>query len=374
MGVLNAKVGGEWVPIAPGIASSRLVLDPAYVGPRRDGASWVAQYDSTYFQGRHGLQIVEDGSIGAVVSTGLPFYVTQVAADGLTEDWIASISKNKFQITDMCFGVHPTYNTYMGWWPNSSPNNYILISGGAQETLVNAATGGSVSLRVNNADILRAFAGVVAITGHMTATYVTPNESWNEAQLHGATSATTSRMSLYVPGYAPQWRAHTSIGDKMCCVNNPGNAYANVIAAAYDTGSTATIKRGIRSLRPQRERIVVRHDPFSDVVAEPDIMALRPVAFRPREDPQRITADKRGCEPEPLDSVFGKEGRRERLGLIAEDVEHVIPSAVSHDVDGNCVGIDYAQITVALLDHVQRLTEEIATLRYRVAELEGVPS
>ena len=70
--------------------------------------------------------------------------------------------------------------------------------------------------------------------------------------------------------------------------------------------------------------------------------------------------------------LVGSEGHRERLGLVAEDVETVIPSAVSHGAEGNVVGIDYAQVTVALLAHVQRMTEEMATMRYRITELEAM--
>jgi hypothetical protein len=39
---------------------------------------------------------------------------------------------------------------------------------------------------------------------------------------------------------------------------------------------------------------------------------------------------------------------------------------VTHREDGSAVGIDYAQVTVALLTHVQALTE-------RIAVLEGAP-
>jgi hypothetical protein len=88
-------------------------------------------------------------------------------------------------------------------------------------------------------------------------------------------------------------------------------------------------------------------------------------------DGHSYTADPATWRTEPEDGVLGHEGTRERLGLIAEEVETVIPSAVTHDRDGKTQAIDYAQVTVALLDHVQRLTDEVATLRYRISELEG---
>ena len=171
--------------------------------------------------------------------------------------------------------------------------------------------------------------------------------------------------------YASGWRTHTGSGDQIEAINWNQSDFVPLYAKNFPVASTITIKRDVRSLRPERERNDVRLDPASDTVDQPDVMALRPVAFRYKTPMQRINPDTGKGEPEPEDTILGRESRREYLGLIAEEVQHVLPSAVNHDVDGKAMGVEYSQITVALLDHVQRLTDEIATLRYRVAELEG---
>jgi hypothetical protein len=52
------------------------------------------------------------------------------------------------------------------------------------------------------------------------------------------------------------------------------------------------------------------------------------------------------------------------VGLIADDVEQVLPWAVFHDENGLVLGIHYERLALALLPALQRLTE-------RVAQLEG---
>ena len=73
----------------------------------------------------------------------------------------------------------------------------------------------------------------------------------------------------------------------------------------------------------------VHRDPASDIVEQPDIMALRPTVYRSRKLMQL------GDEDYPDDTPLGRETRRERMGLIADEVQYVIPSAVMHDFDGD---------------------------------------
>ena len=194
-----------------------------------------------------------------------------------------------------------------------------------------------------------------------------PGNGWYQAQIVAYNSpggASGARLALYA-GSGAQWRISYHNGSTICAMDENNSGTVTIIAAAFQVGSALAIKKDVRTLRPERERIAVQRDPASDLVAQPDIMALRPVAFRPR------TLMQRDGEDYPADTVLGRETRRERLGLIADEVQHVIPSAVAHESDGTVAAIDYAQITVALLDHVQELTRTVETLQYRIAELEG---
>jgi len=205
----------------------------------------------------------------------------------------------------------------------------------------------------------------------ITSSYHPPDYNWPNGHflayptLDGNQQA---RLVLHSPGVAPQVVAAGANGERVKITNSALSGYAPVAASAFETNSTITAKRDVRSLRERVAPIVVR-DPWDDVVAVPDVMSLRPVAFRPKVPALRIVPLDGDDEytPErwqhaPQIGILGHEGIRERLGMIAEEVEKVLPSAVSHDIDGNCMGIDYAQVTVALLDHVQQLTKRIEML------------
>jgi hypothetical protein len=154
---------------------------------------------------------------------------------------------------------------------------------------------------------------------------------------------------------AVQLMCRAAEGVAVGTLSGDGNVWAPMLASAFTVQSTAAVKTDIRPLNDVVHPAGTQ-DPMSDTVPVPDIMALRPVAFRPSEYPTGTT------EP-PL--VLNEQ--RERIGLIAEEVELVMPSAVRRNLDGTAFGIDYDQVFVALLDHVQRLTAELTRLRTELA-------
>ena len=172
-------------------------------------------------------------------------------------------------------------------------------------------------------------------------------------------------------------------GEALVGINNQSTGYCSFMGAAYQDISTIRIKKDVRSLT-ERDILPTRLDPFTDTVDDvPDIMSLNPVVYRNKVGQLEIVPthpsgdyatvdieDPTTFESVPRQDIHGTESRRERLGLIAEEVQFVIPSAVVHDIGLEAQAIDYSQVTVALLSHVQRLTEEVATLRYRIIELE----
>ena len=203
-----------------------------------------------------------------------------------------------------------------------------------------------------------------------------PSYSWGDAGIliyETATNNQAAGIALHSPNVAPQLRAQGVLGSKIGCVNESMTGFVPLQASAFEVNSTITAKRDVRSVRGY-EPIVGVQDPAADVVPPIDVMALRPVAFRPKVGALRIEpVEGESYTPNPAThrivdevGILGHEGRRERLGLVAEEVERVLPSAVTHDMFGNCVGIDYAQVAVALLDHIQQLTRRIEIL-----ELEG---
>jgi hypothetical protein len=197
-----------------------------------------------------------------------------------------------------------------------------------------------------------------------------PGGAWYQAQIvayNSPNGQSGARLAMHASAGA-QWRINYELGSTIAAMDSSGGGTVQVLAYNLALASALAVKKDVRSLRPERERIFVHRDPESDVVEQPDIMALRPTVYRSRRLMQL------GDEDHPDGTPLGRETRRERMGLIADEVQHVIPSAVMHDHEGEVVGIFYDQITVALLDHVQELTRTVETLRYRVTELEGVQS
>ena len=392
-GVVQAVVAGANVtvdssnPAWPVVAGAAGILPPAYAGPRRDGQSAYAQFGhiASTIPGWCGflakaddyLDIIcgdsktvsfWDGSGGSGRFLGKFFYSTAGSQGGNLEvgPWALGPS------------IHPGYAQLCRLDQNPS-TGFALLSQGFT-TIVNAT--GQVDVRIGNNQVA-AFAGNnIQFKTHFMVVYNAPDFTWGTANLHAYTTdgVAQPRLCLSAPGIAPQLRAAASLGEKIGSVSNDANSWVAMQAAGFETMSTITIKRNVRPLRTRPERIVVRHDVRSDTVPTPDVMSLRPVAYRPKEPAKRLVPtnghsysadDPDSWRTEPQIGILGAEGTRERLGLIAEEVAEIIPSAVSHDADGNTMGIDYAQITVALLDHVQQLTEELATLKYRIAELEN---
>lgn len=225
------------------------------------------------------------------------------------------------------------------------------------------ANGGTVRMQLT--------ASALSVSTQVVVPKTSASYFWTDAQFLSYPQASAndqSRIALHSPGVAPQVCAAGANGEVVKIVNNPLTAFVPILASAFTVNSTITSKRGVRLLH-EREHVPVSLDPRADEVQEIDVMSLRPVAFRPLVPAMRIipldgddeyTLERNQSVPEI--GILGHEGVRERLGLVAEHVETVLPSAVSHDRDGNCTGIDYAQITVALLDHVQRLTNRIEEL------------
>lgn len=222
---------------------------------------------------------------------------------------------------------------------------------------------------------------VQAVAMAVQSNYDSLANDWSAAHFVAYSPNATARISFsgtagggsYV---SPQMRVNGASGTQIDVVNEAESAFAAISASAFPIGSSISTKRDVRSLSEDVAHPAATADPASDVMPTIDVMALRPVVFRPNVGISAVVPadpdvaidinDPTTWTYAPAEGIIGAEGDRERLGLIAEEVQSVIPSAVTHDIDGNAKGVDYAQVTAALLDHVQRLTERIAVLEAAV--------
>ena len=394
---------GPTGPAATVPAGSSYVLDPAKAGPR-SGFATQARFGHKDAPLDNGYIMTSDGTCEVNVATSKKFNVYDTAGVNA-----ASFGNPRSDINGWRLGAHPVHTSYSSLTRTdaTTTGNFTLMSSAANgETILNGTS--AVYIRENNAArfqvsggqchtsvLLNVSGGLQVHSGSITANagvhayfngqvqgkHAPANYNWDQSAFLAITpggGGTYSRAGYHSGSYAPQLGGHNNLGNVIYVTDTGGNS-APVYASAFTVYSAIAVKRDVRSLRPERERGVVHYSPLLDTVPDPDIMSLRPVTFRPKNPNHRLEQvdedldDTKSWEivEEDIHSSLGIQGNRERLGLIADEVQHVIPSAVAHDVDGEVVGIDYAQIVVALLDHVQRMTETIETLTYRITELEG---
>ena len=428
---LDARMDALEVASGVAPAGSSFVISPAQAGPRFDDTSQARFGNVNEPSKRVGLLAAADGTNLVISKNGGAFGLWERTADGTSYRNHASFVYGDTGIYPWRLTTLPHGGACLTRWELGGTSDYTLLSLG-NDTLLNAPSTGSLSFRIANSNVASSTASTFTInttlscnaiyastingasvalgtggitcgainvgTGNISCGAIYPSTGigtgagcsfgsvhslgfvqshkdyqggeWTNWGIYSKGGNLTS-IGFHNGVYASAWRTHTGSGDQIEAVNWNQSDFVPLYAKNFPVASTITIKRDVRSLRPERERNDVRLDPASDTVDQPDIMALRPVTFRYKTPMHRINPDTGKGEPEPEDTILGRESRREYLGLIAEEVQHVLPSAVNHDVDGKAMGVEYSQITVALLDHVQRLTDEIATLRYRVAELEG---
>ena len=430
-GMLYVKVSGSWVPL--GVvgnggtgggggteppAGAGWVMTPGEVGPRADAPDQARFGNVSDASKRVGYFSAADGNHLVICEHGTAFMLYDRTADGTSYRNFAGFFQGDSRLGQWRFHDSPHTGCAILPTANDPVSGYTILAAYGQ-TYINSPSGGAVNFRIGNGHYMSltpstftcnptlscnaiscgsintngqslttgnisngsgnySSSGNISCRG-ITATaqcsapqfsVSTGNQGGNWSYAHftaynGIGDYHGARIGFYASGAASQWWLGYPNGGSLVAMNDQNSATVAVVAAAFNVGSALAVKKDVRTLRPERERITVQRDPASDLVAQPDIMALRPVAFRPR-----ILMQLNG-EDYPADTVLGRETRRERLGLIADEVQHVIPSSVIHNTDNEVVGIDYAQITVALLDHVQELTRTVETLRYRIAELEG---
>ena len=111
-----------------------------------------------------------------------------------------------------------------------------------------------------------------------------------------------------------------------------------VYASSFKTTSDSTLKRNIRSLPGG---------------ALNKVLGLRPVSFKYKDEPDTLNSG------------------RQNIGLIAQEVEAVIPEAVSFNRVGNVKAIDYDMIIPVLIKAIQEQETLIESLQKEIKKLKS---
>lgn len=224
-----------------------------------------------------------------------------------------------------------------GTYPTAGANTLIGTSAGAglttggHNTLIGYAAAGSLVSATNN-----------VVIGSQSATNATGGSNIVIGTSIG-TNLTSGTGNIYI-GINP--------ASNESSVTRIGNIYAtNVTSAAVYIDSAGLLGR-ITSSRRFKEDI---HDMTTSSLP---ILQLRPVTFRYKK------AQENGQKPI-------------QFGLIAEEVEEVLPQLVTRDAAGVPDGVKYHDLPVLLLNEFQiehqivtRHVIELRALRARVADLE----
>jgi len=70
-------------------------------------------------------------------------------------------------------------------------------------------------------------------------------------------------------------------------------------------------------------------------------------------------------------SFTWKDSGKAAVGLIAEEVDKVIPEVVAHKDTGAATGVNYANLVAVLIEAVKEQQQEISSLKARLERLEG---
>ena len=178
------------------------------------------------------------------------------------------------------------------------------------------------------------------------------------------------------------------------------NTFIPILASAFTVSSTEQVKKRIRTGRTERG-VLDYAIPGPREMAFTQHTKLRPVLFDDLEQEELHEwqgcdehDDREDCAAADCDGFgnvllvehhcddydcFGTSERPcwfveqhiDRPGLIAEEVLEIYPKAVSRDKYGNIEGIDYAVVTVELINTLQHVVEERAELVSRIEALEA---
>ena len=193
------------------------------------------------------------------------------------------------------------------------------------------------------------------------------NSNYPGIQLTGGTLANVyPQLTLTNGGLATVWSVgyHTS--------NYPQRASISMDAAnygiAFNTSTTGAVSErmrinssgnvGIGTTNPGSYKLYVQGDQYiSGTLTEASSIALKE-NINPITDALSIISNLTGYTYDRKDGTA-----RQQAGLIAEEVEHILPNIVSRDVEGNASGVQYTKIIAYLVESIKELKKELDTLK-----------
>jgi hypothetical protein len=211
----------------------------------------------------------------------------------------------------------------------------------------------------------------------MTSTRVVNNSAYEYMPIQAFNSASsggaTTGVAFHIAGrMAPVIRAWTGEGTGLDVGNFNGTGYEYIGASSFPVRSSERYKKNIAA-QPDEEiipnslsllscRTVTFDDNYDSGYWDEDEQTWKSYDVCDCPDCEDCQAVKNS----PLQS-----NHFNRRGMIAEELAEVCPQAVHVDAEGIPNGIDYAVLTVELLDAVKLLVLQCENQERRIAELEA---
>lgn len=306
--------------------------------------------------------------------------------------------------------------TIGGWSANGavqafeSPHGYLLMGQNGVDGSLHLRTKSAspVNIGANQTNTLAVgdasstFTGVVyAATfsaANHTGGYVEPSGNCNSSvhsnqNLQIRSSGTIAGLSMWPTNYgiAPVLRCFVGHGESIDCGNNPGTGYAQFGANNFVTWSARRGKKNIKK-REKAERDVFRSKfraietvIYDDAVGETKVaksprfselnkrwIASGKSPLEPKVAERDTVSVEHDCDLNPCNGTADEpcgivRRHRNRRGIVAEELLEILPQAVSVDMFGETMGIDYGVVLVEMIDVVQDLMGEVEELKAALA-------
>jgi len=204
-------------------------------------------------------------------------------------------------------------------------------------------------------------AGNVAV-GFDALLTVTTGNGFNTAVGYNALSAVTTGTNNISIGASSGTSATGSSGSNIY-LNNAGAAESNRlrIGSATGTGATqlnASFIHGIRGIT------TANADAIAVLIDSAGQLGTVSSSIRFKENVQDLP-ETRVLELRPVRFNYKQDGRI-GTGLIAEEVEQVMPQLVAYNQEGQCESVKYHDLPVLLLAEIQKLRKELDELKRRL--------
>jgi hypothetical protein len=270
--------------------------------------------------------------------------------------WIRSFANKGVYINTGHFGGEGSIT--LGWGGTTHATHKVYVNGSgyfqsSMTVMTTLAVGGLASV------------GSLTATGQIQTNKSGLGGVWSDASMICNPGGGTANLALHCGGVAPQLGAVNGAGNNVYCRDaNFSVGSANLVALGHIADSTRRIKRNIASW-PARS-LGAGAPSAVELVGR-----LKPVSFEAINMELEMDGEPHDCakhecggtKKHPCSRTLNR--RKPRLGLIAEDVNDVLPEAVFIDEDGLPAGIDIAMLATAAIAAIKELTA-------RIEQLEGV--